>query len=154
MVHSRISLQFAKKNCIVWQRSLSSVFLLLIQDPKGWFFMLPYSFNNVNFVLDGSFCFCPTSSNNSFWCLRTINAKENFIYCEFVTSFCEFYDLNKDPYQVINNISQRRERWENEIFKQSVSQNFDEKFTRLLAEGYAHLLSIVSTRYICNATGL
>ena len=54
---------------------------------------------------NGSFCFCPTSSNNSYWCVRTINAQENYIYCEFVTSFCEFYDLNTDPYQLNNTIT-------------------------------------------------
>ncbi|XP_046865069.1 extracellular sulfatase Sulf-1-like isoform X3 [Xenia sp. Carnegie-2017] len=54
---------------------------------------------------NGSFCFCPTSSNNSYWCIRTKTTKENYIYCEFVTSFCEFYDLNKDPYQLTNSIT-------------------------------------------------
>ena len=50
-------------------------------------------------------CKCQDVANNTYYCVRTIDATENSIFCQFDDDegFIEAYDLNEDPYQ-LNNI--------------------------------------------------
>ena len=41
----------------------------------------------------GPFCFCMNANNNTYSCVRTINATHNFLYCEFTTGFATLYNL-------------------------------------------------------------
>uniref|UniRef100_A0A8D8W5N5 Extracellular sulfatase SULF-1 homolog n=1 Tax=Cacopsylla melanoneura TaxID=428564 RepID=A0A8D8W5N5_9HEMI len=62
----------------------------------------------------GPFCFCVNANNNTYSCLRTINATHNFLYCEFVTGFITFYNMRIDPFQQWNrafSLSDHEKTW-------------------------------------------
>ncbi|XP_045510544.1 extracellular sulfatase SULF-1 homolog [Colias croceus] len=50
----------------------------------------------------GPFCFCMSASNNTYNCVRTINATHNLLYCEFVTGLVTYYNLRIDPFETQN----------------------------------------------------
>ncbi|XP_068628568.1 extracellular sulfatase SULF-1 homolog [Battus philenor] len=52
----------------------------------------------------GPFCFCMSSSNNTYNCVRTINATHNLLYCEFVTGLVTYYNLRIDPFETQNRV--------------------------------------------------
>ncbi|KAJ8960804.1 hypothetical protein NQ318_020100 [Aromia moschata] len=52
----------------------------------------------------GPFCFCMNANNNTYSCVRTINATHNFLYCEFTTGFVTYYNLRIDPFELQNRV--------------------------------------------------
>ncbi|XP_053978729.1 extracellular sulfatase SULF-1 homolog isoform X1 [Hylaeus volcanicus] len=53
----------------------------------------------------GPFCFCMNANNNTYSCIRTINATHNFLYCEFTTGLVTYYNLRIDPFEQWNRLS-------------------------------------------------
>lgn len=53
----------------------------------------------------GPFCFCMNANNNTYSCIRTINATHNFLYCEFTTGLVTYYNLRIDPFEQWNRVS-------------------------------------------------
>ncbi|XP_017757871.1 PREDICTED: extracellular sulfatase SULF-1 homolog isoform X2 [Eufriesea mexicana] len=53
----------------------------------------------------GPFCFCMNANNNTYSCIRTINATHNFLYCEFTTGLITYYNLRIDPFEQWNRLS-------------------------------------------------
>ncbi|XP_022908121.2 extracellular sulfatase SULF-1 homolog isoform X1 [Onthophagus taurus] len=53
----------------------------------------------------GPFCFCMNANNNTYNCLRTINATHDLLYCEFVTGMVTYYNLRMDPFELQNRIN-------------------------------------------------
>ncbi|XP_023289788.1 extracellular sulfatase SULF-1 homolog isoform X2 [Orussus abietinus] len=53
----------------------------------------------------GPFCFCMNANNNTYSCIRTINATHNFLYCEFTTGLVTYYNLRVDPFEQWNRVS-------------------------------------------------
>ena len=62
-------------------------------------------------------CKCEDTRNNTYQCRRYLDDQENKVLCRFEDeeNFTEYYDLNKDPYQLYNipkeELSQKENKW-------------------------------------------
>lgn len=67
----------------------------------------------------GPFCFCMSTSNNTYNCVRTINATHNLLYCEFITGLVTYYNLRIDPFETQNRVkhltASEREYFHNQL---------------------------------------
>ncbi|EDV29395.1 uncharacterized protein TRIADDRAFT_18386 [Trichoplax adhaerens] len=70
------------------------------RPPLTCFYQTKDHWKTPPYYTGNPFCACGNVNNNTYWCVRTINNTHNFLYCEFVTKFVEYFDLTKDPYQV------------------------------------------------------
>jgi len=69
-------------------------------------------------------------TNNTYHCVRTIDVEENSIYCRFLDNenFVEYYDINKDPWQLQNTYSslsvEQRIRYERRLEELRICQGW------------------------------
>lgn len=56
-------------------------------------------------------CKCQDSGNNTYLCLRSLSETQDSLFCQFSddSSWQEFYDLLRDPYQ-LHNLAKQQER--------------------------------------------
>lgn len=95
-----------KKKLKIEQECFAEKMNCFIHDNDHW--------RTSPFWTQGRFCLCMNSNNNSYSCLRTINATHNFLYCEFVTGFITFFNLRIDPFEQWNrapSLSEQEKTW-------------------------------------------
>ena len=80
---------------------------------------------------EGPFCSCTNSNNNTYWCVRNINATDNYLYCEYVTGMMTYYDLRVDPHQLrnlVHTLTDSELNWMHRQVRELRAHSAEEKF--------------------------